>query len=593
VLKDREPSKPFQLRGEAIHKAIEIFLQTGEVLPTVSLPDPLNPGQMVEHTTFEFVQVALPYLPKPATHEFWKQFPKDSSGQPSAMLLLEQDGSLGPDFTWEGGPSVVQYIDNVAALPKTCKIQDYKTTSDFRYAKTPEELQKNTQLCWNAKYIFSISDYDEIEVEHLYLLTKSKPKAKPVTTKVTRAQVEEVWARDLALMREMAAWAEMAPSTADPLPPNTESCDMYGGCFYRKKCGFDVSTIGFKPRIDPMSEPQKNNLLAEIINAAKKAAPDAPIVQQATQALRGGQAALDALLGKPAKPLFEGPAPEPEPTAAPATSVAAAPEPEPAPSSAAEALRAKLSEHRNGTSAPVPTGITPPDAPPATSTPDEVAAANADKAPEKTEGEEPAAAEAATPGEAAEAPKKRGRPPKKAAAPAEPAAAGAAAGAVEKAVTPEEAAAAVAKAPFEAQAPAPGLDPSLTNAEAKPTPLPPADVANNVEVLRQILETPDPAFDCGCEVLFIDCLPTKGWGKDQPAEFAGMIHGFERVAAQSAGAADYRFIDYKAKGYLAQAVRVLMRGLPKSVYVDSKIPGADVFVSVVTPYCQMIFRGAR
>jgi hypothetical protein len=50
-------------------------------------------------------------------------------------------------------------------------------------------------------------------------------------------------------------------------------------------------------------------------------------------------------------------------------------------------------------------------------------------------------------------------------------------------------------------------------------------------------------------------------------------------------------ISYEAKGYLAQSIKVLMRGLPKTVYVDSRMPGADVFLSVVTPYCRLIVKG--
>jgi hypothetical protein len=557
-LKDREPSKPFQKKGTNIHKALEIYLKTGEVLPTVE-----------ETTTLEFVQAAIPFIPKPRTDPYWTQFPPDDKGEPTAMLLIEEEGALGDKFTWDGGPQIIQYIDNVRALPTTCKIQDYKTTSDFRNAKTPEELQKNTQLCWNAKYIFTNSDYDEIEIEHLYLLTKGRPKAMPVSTKVTRAQVEEVWQRDLALIREMVAWGEMSPITADPLPPNTNACDDYGGCYYRTKCGFDVANVGWKKRIDPMSETQKSSLLSQLLTTALGAKPDSPLVQQTKAALEKGPADLMAVLGgaKAAAPAVPAPAPTPPPAAASPP----APKPEtpvtifeaPAAnlfsgsSNAAEALKAKLAAR--------PAGIVPPDAPPATSTPEEVEAATAAK-----KGEEEAAAAEAAPADAAPASepgKKRGRP-KKAVEPA---------GVATKADPADE--------PAIAPAPAPA-----------PTAEAPKDdgPVDSIENLRKILETPDNAFACGVQVLYIDALPFKGVKpEDQPIDLAERMHAFEKVAAQSAGKSDYRLIEYTSKAYLANAVRVLMAGLPKSMFVDSRIPGADVFLSVVTPYCTHIFRGIR
>ncbi len=561
ILQDREPSKPFLLRGTAIHKALEIYLQTGEVLPTVSLPDPLKNNEPTVFQTLEFVQVAIPHIPKPITDKgYWSQYPTETTAEgktmPTAMLMLEQPGELS---TFEGGPGVNQYIDVVEALPKTCRILDYKTTSDFRYSKTPAELEENTQLCWNAKYIFAISDYDEIEIEHLYLKTSGRPKAKPVTTRVTRAQVEKIWQRDMAVVREMMAWAELGKGPADRLPPNTESCDMYGGCFYRKKCGFDVATVGWKQRIEPMSETQTNGILAQLLNEALRSDNKSKVAQDTKAALKSGnQTDLMAILGAAAPP-----APSPSmvdavPLFAGATAAAA---------SLRESLAAK------------PLGITPPDAPPNTSTPEEVEAATADAAAKEKEEEtkDDVIVEEEPPALA----RKRGRPKKAAETAVDPIL-------VQKAEPDLQ-----AKSPFPPVTTIPGLDTTKTNEDAVPRPSPPADIRNNAELLRKLLMTPDPAFECGCEVLFIDTLPSKGWEGEQPVDLANMMHAIEEQAARSADKPDYRMIEYTSKAYLAQSIRVMMRGLPKSVFMDSRIPGADVFLSVVTPYCKYIFKGVR
>lgn len=556
VLKDREPSKPFQLRGEAIHKALEVYLQTGNVSPTISLPDPANKGQFVEFPTLEFIQVAIPFIPKPMTHDFWKSFEKDT-----AMLLLEQPGELA---TWSEGPAVTQYIDVVEALPKTARIIDYKTTSDFRYSKTPEELQQNTQLCWNAKYIFAISDYDEIEIEHLYLLTKGRPKAKPVTTRVTREQVEKIWARDMATVRRMIAYAAMA-DTADDLPPNTDSCDMYGGCYYRQKCGFDTSTVSIRRKTETMAD--KNYLLDQIMQQALKANPASETVKKVAAAMESPGGDLMAKLRGKAGPAAPAPAAAQGPVAVEGAFPGAV--------NAAQNLKdalAKKNGHAPAITSPV---ISPPDAPSPVSTAEEVAAAN------------PPAAEPEPVKEDGPAPAKRGR--RKAAD-------------AKVEATPAEV---VPGGDFDLQASSPGFGEVLasnetlaklltenqnapeTQAEA------PATALGNAEHLRSILTTPDPAFECGCEVLFVDCLPVKGWVGDPAVTLDEIMHGFERIAAQSAKKPDYRMISYESKGYLSLAIKAMMKGLPKTVVVDSRGPGADIFLSVVTPYVKMLFRGFR
>src|SRR5688572_23078043 len=89
ILGDREPSKPFFLKGDGIHKAIEIYSRTGEVLPEVTVPGKGGIPPMVVQT-MEFVQVAIPHLSPPFTDEYWAKFPKDETGRSTAMLMIEQ-----------------------------------------------------------------------------------------------------------------------------------------------------------------------------------------------------------------------------------------------------------------------------------------------------------------------------------------------------------------------------------------------------------------------------------------------------------------------------------------------------------------------
>jgi RecB family exonuclease len=567
VLQDRAPTPPFMARGTAIHSALEHYLKTGEVLVEVEVKD--APG--IKWPTMEFVQAAIPHIPKPLKDPFWDEW-RSGEKAGAAGLMLEQEGEMA---TWPdpgdgsgAGPTWVQYIDLVEAFPDWAQITDYKTTSDFRYCKTPAELAEHVQMTSNAKWLFSISDYKTIKLRHLNLLTAKnrRPKANPVFTEVSRDQVEEAWAKTLVTIREMCAWAKLAPETADPLPPNTDHCGAYGGCYYRAKCGLNPKASVVNIRKPPGAVVTKGGngtmgILDEMMKSAQKidpakaapppAAPTPPPIAPPAAAM-GGLAALlggGAVAAPPAPPA----APKVEPLT-PETAQAAA---------VAAGYPAEFT---------APTGIVPPDAPPAESTAEEIAAANPPKA----------TPSGAAPVEGEEKPK-RGRKKK------------------------GEAEAAAAATPIVAAPPAvpvvlPNVQTVAQSAVLNPAVVVVADtapaaeapgVSAEVEKARQILNTPDTNFECGVEILFIDTLPAKGWPGEQPRDLLEFMHAFNNLAATSAGAVDYRLIRYESKGYLATAVRVFMKGLPKAIFVDSRMPGADIFMETVIPYCKMVFRGVR
>lgn len=553
VLKDRGPTPEFMFRGTAIHAAIETYLKTGEVPIELAASDDPS-GKLWQ--VMEFVQAAIPHLPKPIIDPYWDEWKKKGDGG----LMLEQAGEIG---TWVdpgdgsgGGPTWFQYIDLVEAYPDRATITDTKTTSDFRYAKTPEELSHNVQLIANAKWLFSISDYTKVTLRHLYLLTKTKrPKAMVVSVEVTREHVEAEWYNILTTVREMHSWAKLAPTTAEPLPPNTDHCSAYGGCQFRSKCGFDApatklfSIPKFLTKTDAQEKegPTDMSLLDKMMKNVKApavppATPPAAVDSAPAPVVAKKPGGLAALLGKAATP----PAPAPEPTSAPA------PEPTPEVLTPEKAQEAAIAAGYPADFTPVvPTGIIPPDAPT----------------------EQVASAPAAT-----EPPKKERKKKLKIETPAEPA------------VGPEE----ITTKPQGTDQLAAALVQAPKAETLKETPAPAAETAPDqvLEELRKNLTTPDPSFACGVQALFVDCLPGKGW-PTEVKDLGEYMHAFASTAAQSAKQVDYRLIRYESKGYLATAVRLLMKALPPAIYVDTKLPGADVFLEVVIPYCKMIVRGTR
>ncbi len=131
-----------------------------------------------------------------------------------------------------------------------------------------------------------------------------------------------------------------------------------------------------------------------------------------------------------------------------------------------------------------------------------------------------------------------------------------------------------------------------TNPNVPPAP-PAAPADATADALRAQLTTPDATFACPVKYLFVDTLPGKGWEGPQPANFNEYIHAIERAAASSSGALDVRLIKYESSGWIAVAIRLLMRGLPEAVYLDSRSPWANIIESVIAPYAKMVFRGTR
>jgi hypothetical protein len=139
----------------------------------------------------------------------------------------------------------------------------------------------------------------------------------------------------------------------------------------------------------------------------------------------------------------------------------------------------------------------------------------------------------------------------------------------------------------------PPLPPALEAAAQAAIASPPANVAPTPVPATGVVDllAADKAFNCGCETLFVDCMPQKGWPGEQPVWLDSLMAAFTRTAAACAKQSDYALIRYESKGWLRTAIRVLMASLPKTVLVTTSTPGAAEFLEVITPYAKLIFRG--
>jgi len=237
VLDKRRPASPAMLGGKEIHTKIETWVQTGE-LPAADDPH------------FGLVVGASQIIVR------------------HPRLRVELEFKIE---TYKGGPDWVGFIDLFDPDAVPVKITDHKTISDLRYIKTPEEIRTNVQMISYAKWAIDEFKQDSAAVGHLYYRTRGKAKVieGPIEV-VDRQHVEEQWGDFLGTVREMVAVSEADNRDPMEVPPNTESCGMYGGCYFRQDCGLFPSL--FQIKSSPKKENQNMATLSEKL-AAKNGTP--------------------------------------------------------------------------------------------------------------------------------------------------------------------------------------------------------------------------------------------------------------------------------------------------------------------------------
>jgi PD-(D/E)XK nuclease superfamily protein len=164
-----------------------------------------------------------------------------SEGLPYVSDFTVENGAKPEGaFTFRGRHLWRGFID----LRKPGYLVDYKTTGDFRWAKTEEELLLDPQAVLYAVYEFlRCPELDVVELMWLYLKKRAPYSAKPVRIRMTREHALRAFAALESYADEMLATAVAAPG--DPalrhryvltLQPNADHCDAYRGCPHRNRC---------------------------------------------------------------------------------------------------------------------------------------------------------------------------------------------------------------------------------------------------------------------------------------------------------------------------------------------------------------------
>lgn len=211
----KEPPSPAAALGTAGHSVLEKYLKFAE------MPNTLHAVHIggKEHFPGQMVVNMLPILPVPPRPE--------SNVEHSFTLEL-------PSARFRG------FIDNLEPPPfqPWPTVFDHKSTSNLRYAKTPDDLLTDAQGMLYAKYALDYFDpygTGKVELRWNYFLTKSPHKVRPVWLTTHKGHVETQIERIDVIASQMIR-AHREGLKAKDMRPNPSSCPKYGGCPHKSYC---------------------------------------------------------------------------------------------------------------------------------------------------------------------------------------------------------------------------------------------------------------------------------------------------------------------------------------------------------------------
>jgi hypothetical protein len=231
VLRIKEALKGAPELGIAMHWCLERYLEKGTSLPySPSIADAqafLGPGpwspnhvgfqQKILAQAAKVAEAGLPLLPAPGS-------------------VTVEDHFL---FT-EGGLQFQGYRDfsRKGAVPL---VGDHKSTSDLKYAKTPDELRYGAQSLLYAFFAFLENpEATEVDLQWIYYRTRGAPKSELVPLRLHKDHVVEAFGALTEIAEECATIVrdKVHPGA---LPPNVTACKMFAGrepwgCPYQKQC---------------------------------------------------------------------------------------------------------------------------------------------------------------------------------------------------------------------------------------------------------------------------------------------------------------------------------------------------------------------
>lgn len=281
----KPPEKASAQLGTAVHAILEKYMLEGEI------PDSSTDEGAIAKS-------GIHHLPPPGTCQI--------------ELSIEDYKDSAPLFL--SGIPVIGRIDLLNFNNDYPEAIDHKTTSNFKYLKSEDELRDNPQINIYAQFVRTLLEnsgttVDKYRVTHIGYLTRGKRNSRRTSVLLTRDDLDNTWAKLDKIVESMKQTAlSVGPHLVEP---TRSSCNAYGGCYFKDKCRvIDNTSLA----LDIFSE-DFDNKPGRTKKEEKMAAMD---INAGTQALMERLKASGAVKNS---------APNPAATAAPKPAATAAPKP--------------------------------------------------------------------------------------------------------------------------------------------------------------------------------------------------------------------------------------------------------------------------
>ena len=155
-------------------------------------------------------------------------------------------------------------------------VMDHKTTSDLRWAKTPESLIVDPQATLYAYWAFvHFPGVQKVGLQWTYGVTRGSPRATPVERIVTKSEIEPRLVQSLQSAREMDLIRQSGVRALE-VSYDASACEAFGGCPFKEKCNLSA-----KERMNAiMSQGEKKaNFLAKLQKRKNEQQEEAPEVE--------------------------------------------------------------------------------------------------------------------------------------------------------------------------------------------------------------------------------------------------------------------------------------------------------------------------
>jgi len=208
------PANTAAEKGKIVHEVLESWLKHGVVI------DPDATRTLPDGTVFKPGPIAaagLKHLPMPGTCGTERRITVKTK-------LVKYQGFI--DWDVQTGDIPV--------------VGDHKTTSDFKWAKTEDDLRKDPQATIYAAALMNETGKSAVELRWVYYTTRGRAQSKKVSLIVLREDIEKNF-DDLDATSVEILEAKKNVKTALHLEPNVRSCDMYGGCQFRVNCNLSTA----------------------------------------------------------------------------------------------------------------------------------------------------------------------------------------------------------------------------------------------------------------------------------------------------------------------------------------------------------------